>query len=70
MTHTIKTVCASRSATRKRKLGNRELGLDYEKTFATAWEKQLRDDIDRGYRYFHEQRGNKPPRVSKDVLFY
>lgn len=68
MKNTVKTITASRVRTRTR--SKRELGMDYEKTFASAWEKQLRDDIDRGYRYFYAQRGMKPPRVSTDIICY
>lgn len=48
----------------------RLLGLDYINCYPTEWERQLRDDIDRGYRFFYEQRGMKPPRVSKDILCF
>ena len=68
MNNTVKTVKASRVDKRTR--SKRELGMDYEKTFATAWEKQLRDDIDKGYRYFYKQRGTTPPRVSKNIINY
>jgi hypothetical protein len=72
MNNTVKTTCASREATRVYKTkSKRELGLDYQKTYPTPWEKQLIADIDRGYRFFYEQRPSLAmPRVSKDIINY
>lgn len=69
MKNTVRTVKASR-INRDRTRSKRQLGLDYEHTYPTPWERQLREDIDRGYKYFYEQRGTQPPRVSKDILFF